>query len=80
MSGRAQLDPGGSVRHGPEIDRQLDTTPRQPLADQPADLRLLAPADKMVFLEALAIGVEMFNVQEAKDALIRQNLRIYQAL
>lgn len=36
--------------------------------------------DKMVFLEALAIGVEMFNVQEAKDALIRQNLRIYQAL
>lgn len=36
--------------------------------------------DKMLFLEALAIGVEMFNVQEAKDALIRQNLRIYQAL
>ncbi|RBR11234.1 uncharacterized protein FIESC28_09118 [Fusarium coffeatum] len=36
--------------------------------------------DKMVFLEALAIGIEMFNVQEAKDALIRQNLRIYQAL
>ncbi|KAG8674092.1 hypothetical protein FPOAC1_000055 [Fusarium poae] len=36
--------------------------------------------DKLLFLEALAIGVEMFNVQEAKDALIRQNLRIYQAL
>ncbi|KAL4726664.1 hypothetical protein ACLX1H_005552 [Fusarium chlamydosporum] len=36
--------------------------------------------DKLLFLEALAIGVEMFNVQEAKDALIRQNLRIYQTL
>ncbi|KIL84128.1 hypothetical protein FAVG1_12705 [Fusarium avenaceum] len=36
--------------------------------------------DKMLFLEALAIGVEKFNVEEAKDALIRQNLRIYQAL
>ncbi|UZP32215.1 hypothetical protein NXS19_000031 [Fusarium pseudograminearum] len=36
--------------------------------------------DKMLFLEALAIGVEMFNVDEAKNALIRQNLRIYQTL